>query len=714
MEKGGTISGRVTASDGQPIPGMGLTAHSDCGNPSLFTAHADENGDYIFTVPEGDYHILTWNGIQNYPGEWWNGGDGTFDCNEAETLTVAKDQEIQNISFSLEKGGTISGRVTASDGQPLDGICVIAKCSDTKIWCGEAQTDENGNYTMRVPQGSHYVETEVSCADDTFAEYINEFYDGSYNFDNATLVSAIAGQETSEINFMLNNRMPLLPPMDIDVRSGMDSVTLNWEPGASTYLAGYNVYRSIPDTTPWEKINTESVTGDYYEDNFDLTSGIEYCYYLTGTDASGNESGPSDEACITFGHLKLFIPDSRGNENTPVILPINISNANGLDMCGLDIYVTYDPDVLTATGIKRSPLSSAYGWDFNITAPGIVRAVAATGTSEEEALYGEGSLFYLDFDVTGNEGDTSELKFQITGTSIYDCDNLQNEVSLDLNDTGIFSINWKHILCDLNGDGKINSADIAMLLQLAVGNRELTEELLNIGDASGDGRIRSNDSAMCLRIASGTELAPNISETRQKRNIRSYPINVSVPGDTAILAGESTWIPINISNSKDVAGADITLNYDPTFITATDVRTTSATENFDMEFNANQPGQVRISLSSEKFDGLPEGSGTLVEVEFMTKPNVLTNSVSRLTLAKVRLNDTYSRDLATSALQADVSISNGSLTVGGDYSLKDVMLILKVLAGMNVGGISTDADVSGDNKLGIEDVIYILQAVSGL
>ncbi|OQX28417.1 MAG: hypothetical protein BWK80_00315 [Desulfobacteraceae bacterium IS3] len=386
---------------------------------------------------------------------------------------------------------------------------------------------------------------------------------------------------------------------------------------------------------------------------------------------------------------------------------MNIANADNLKMCGLDIYVTYDKNVIEAAGIKRSPLSSEYGWDYRIQEPGIVRAVLATGT-EGEPLRGDGVLFWLDFNVKGNEGDRTELKFQIDATSIYDCGDLKNEVPLDLNDTGIFTVNWKNILCDLNGDGKVDSSDIAFLLKLAVGNAELSEDLRHIGDSSGDGRIRSNDAAMCMRISTGNPLAPPSSG--MKRNTpRSSSVTVNISDNIEVLAGGSIWVPVNISDMKDLAGADIVLNYDPTLLTVKNVRTSSLTENFDLDFNV-QTGQAKISLSCKDGDGLSGGSGTLVEAEFTAKPNA---GISSLTLASVRLNDSYGQDFEISALQTEIDSQNGELKVIVP-SLMDAILCLKILTGMDISIDDTDADFIAKGKIELSDVIYILQWIAGI
>ncbi|OQX28418.1 MAG: hypothetical protein BWK80_00320, partial [Desulfobacteraceae bacterium IS3] len=110
--------------------------------------------------------------------------------------------------------------------------------------------------------------------------------------------------------------VPLLPPGNLEARSGKDSVRLRWESSPSTYLAGYNVYRAASDNGPWTKINTALVSGEDYEDTGGLTGASIAYYHVRTADTSGNESSPSDIVSAVVGRLKVFIPDARGNKGT--------------------------------------------------------------------------------------------------------------------------------------------------------------------------------------------------------------------------------------------------------------------------------------------------------------------------------------------------------------------------------------------------------------
>jgi len=54
---------------------------------------------------------------------------------------------------------------------------------------------------------------------------------------------------------------------------------------------------------------------------------------------------------------------------------------------------------------------------------------------------------------------------------------------------------------------------------------------------------------------------------------------------------------------------------------------------------------------------------------------------------------------------------NGS---GITPDLADAIVVLKVVAGLNPPNVFASADVNGDNRIGLEEVIYVLQKVAGL
>jgi hypothetical protein len=56
----------------------------------------------------------------------------------------------------------------------------------------------------------------------------------------------------------------------------------------------------------------------------------------------------------------------------------------------------------------------------------------------------------------------------------------------------------------------------------------------------------------------------------------------------------------------------------------------------------------------------------------------------------------------------------GDLNVDRDVTLADAILGLKVVVGIGSAGVDLRGDVNGDSRIGLAEVIYILEHVSGL
>ena len=48
------------------------------------------------------------------------------------------------------------------------------------------------------------------------------------------------------------------------------------------------------------------------------------------------------------------------------------------------------------------------------------------------------------------------------------------------------------------------------------------------------------------------------------------------------------------------------------------------------------------------------------------------------------------------------------------FGLKDVIAILELMTGSGDGGAYSGADINGDGKIGLEELIYVMQRIAGL
>lgn len=123
--------------------------------------------------------------------------------------------------FLIEENGRISGRITDTDGEPIEGITVylipISKtgqkiqqeeeCYDSRLCL---DTDEDGNYFFKGLQTGRYlvgVRLDDYVGNDSIeAAYLKAYYPGVTNEKSAVPVRVKFGKQTENINFKLTRK----------------------------------------------------------------------------------------------------------------------------------------------------------------------------------------------------------------------------------------------------------------------------------------------------------------------------------------------------------------------------------------------------------------------------------------------------------------------------------------------------------------------------
>jgi hypothetical protein len=389
--------------------------------------------------------------------------------------------------------------------------------------------------------------------------------------------------------------------------------------------------------------------------------GTTFYYTVTVQDRYGNESPPSDVISSTFGMIRLDIPDVSSPSGGSVDVPVTTPNAESLNICQANIWIEYDPSMLTPTGVTPSPLSIDYEWSTQVISPGLVTVFTSNTVVTE--LHGSGALFNLQFDVIGEDGFTSTISISGDESLIIDCAYPNSPLLIDVLDPAIFTASTNQNLGDLNGNGDVDYQDAALALQLAVSGDEPTETQMAVGNLNHDDRINAADAVLIMRQVAGL---PQIPLASQISNIEaSNVVTLSIPYSLEIAQGGSIWGPLDINDATNIAGIDVILSYNPYLISFTDARTTALSANFDLEFNEPIPGQIWLALKPKAGyeDGLDSGSGSLIEIEFEDSAHAQENATIPLNLILANLSDRYGRYFELSNLQIEVDLVDGSLIV---------------------------------------------------
>lgn len=240
----GTITGTIYESDGvTPITsGAWVAAENWDTQEWLDVASVNPDGSYTVTVSAGEYRVRAY-GI-NLALEFYN--EAGTDGNNATQVSLAANEVISSVDFTLDAGGSISGKVTDSTATPLENINVGV----ANVWAGDC-TDSSGEYTIyNVPLTDSIVFAGGTnwCGG---PEYIVEHWEESSSFGGATPInlSSVFSAATG-IDFTLESGGTIsgivyqsdgVTPVSGASVNIYDATTQNWRYGAGTDSNGtYN------------------------------------------------------------------------------------------------------------------------------------------------------------------------------------------------------------------------------------------------------------------------------------------------------------------------------------------------------------------------------------------------------------------------------------------------------------------------------------------
>ncbi|MGR3178573.1 MAG: carboxypeptidase regulatory-like domain-containing protein, partial [Candidatus Anammoxibacter sp.] len=374
----------------------------------------DASGNYkIGGLPAGTYKVEAETFGTSFIPEFFDNAD--FDS--ATPVKVTTGADTPNINFTLESGGSISGRVVDAASQPISGIFMSALRFDTGDWVSGGETDASGNYKIGgLPAGTYKVEAE------TFGtSFIPEFFDNA-DFNSATPVTVTTGADTPLINFVLTkgnfikgkvtDRAANNPLPDIFV-SAFDSVTDEWINGSETDENGDYAISVLPGTyivkvetfgTNLAPVSKDGITVVSGLDTLNVDFSLTKANSIKGkvTDANGTPLPDmfvtvlrvTTEESVNFG-----ITDLNGNYSIPV-LP-------GTYVVEVDTFGTIfvQPSEKTVTVVEGA---DALGVDFILAQGNFIGGrVTDNAFNPIQGLFISAFEFDTGFWVGGDETDTN-------------------------------------------------------------------------------------------------------------------------------------------------------------------------------------------------------------------------------------------------------------------------------------------------------------------
>ena len=126
---------------------------------------------------------------------------------------------------------------------------------------------------------------------------------------------------------------------------------------------------------------------------------------------------------------------------------------------------------------------------------------------EDDEVFAEGDIYVLVFAIKADEGYifADDLVMLLNGGTDYDAQyTYHTELDAAIVMPAVQAVEAPAVtIGDVNGDGKINTADAVQILKYAAGMVQLDENRLLAGDTNHDGKVNTADAVLILKYAAG-------------------------------------------------------------------------------------------------------------------------------------------------------------------------------------------------------------------
>jgi hypothetical protein len=466
----------------------------------------------------------------------------------------------------------------------------------------------------------------------------------------------------------------------LDAQSGYSSTLLKWTINNDANVHRYRILRAKKGEA-FAEIRRIPPPAVSFEDDKALATDTEHCYQIEALDNQGKPLYQSNESCITYGITTLAMKSSGGLKGQQVDVPISLLNGGKLQIGSSDIWLRYNPKVITVTGIKKGILIDGAGVDYSVSHRvhpqpdgfAIVK-VSVVDNQLNSALTGEGSLVDVIFEVIGDAGANSPLKLlPFTpgkgGSSIQDHNFADIPLAFEDN---TFTVNVKkatrdgkegpqffvgeaYVKGDLNGNGTVQTVDARMARFIGIKKINASAEQRTAGDVNNDGLVNSADAGLIIeyalngewpRVGLGTDSRQAQHLRRSQRDGKDTPILLSLE-DISGIAGSEVTTTLSMNDVVDLSAFNVAIVYDTQVIERI-VNVTKTGLAADSSLVPHDDGNGILRIGGDTQTPI-NGSGAIatITVKLATGGNVRSTP---LLIGQAHLYDRAGRNFTTFAL----------------------------------------------------------------
>jgi hypothetical protein len=261
-----TISGKVTVGGkGQSGVVVGLVV-SELNRPNIrptrFRSTTDEIGNYRITnVPPGTYDVIA--------------ASPAFVPTEGrKSLLVGKNETVENIDITLERGGVITGKVTDADGSPVieEMVYLTAATTARPVYIRNIRTDDRGVYrAYGIPPGSYKVSAGRDARSSlgsrrSDGEHQRTYHPSAVDPAAATVIDVSDGSEATNVDITFGRQSPTYSARGRIIDNDTAQALPNAQVGVKMFLQnGSSSSSSVAESTKDGEFKVENLVPGKYE-----------------------------------------------------------------------------------------------------------------------------------------------------------------------------------------------------------------------------------------------------------------------------------------------------------------------------------------------------------------------------------------------------------------------------------------------------------------